>query len=259
MGDNSRLSVAVITFNEAARIADCLKSVAFADEIVVVDSGSRDDTPAIARQHGAEVFHQPFLGFGAQKQAAVNRCRHDWVLLLDADEQLPQGSGEAVRKAIASADADTAAFEIQRKNFLHGRWIRHCGWWPDRLVRLVRKSRGRFSDDRVHERWQPDGQVARLPLAIEHRSFRNYAEMLEKLQHYSTLGAQEMVAQEKRCRAWQAIAHGGWTFLHDYGIKRGFLDGFDGFMIALLNAGGSFMKYAKCRELWIALQRCEEK
>lgn len=252
MTDTAQISVAIIAFNEADRIADCLESVSFADDIVVVDSGSRDDTPAIAGDHGARVIHQPFLGFGPQKQVAVDHCRNDWVLLLDADEQVPRDTATALQLAIASVDETTAAFDVQRKNFLHGRWIRHCGWWPDRIVRLVNQRRGRFSEDQVHERWLSDGPVASLSVTIDHHSFRDYAGMLDKLQHYSSLGAEQMAARGVRGSAWSAISHGCWTFVQVYGLKRGFLDGFDGLVIALLNAGGAFMKYAKCREIQAA-------
>jgi glycosyltransferase involved in cell wall biosynthesis len=248
MNDTIPLSVAIIAFNEADRIAGLLESLAFAEDVVVVDSGSRDDTVAIARQHGARVIDQAFLGFGPQKQVAVDHCRHDWVLLVDADERVPQETAAAIRQAIQDAHEGVAAFEIRRRNFLHGRWIRHCGWWPDRIVRLVRRSRGRFSDDRVHERWVTDGPVAFLAVAIDHHSFRDYADMLDKLQYYSTLGAEQMAARGVRGSAWSAVSHGCWTFVQVYGLKRGFLDGFDGLVIALLNAGGAFMKYAKCRE-----------
>lgn len=248
MAYNPKLSVAIITRNEADRITNCLQSVYFADEMVIVDSGSTDDTAAIAQQFGGKVIHQPFLGFGPQKQFAVDHCNHDWVLLLDADERVPEVSVAAILKAVRSAEKGAAAFEIQRKNFLHGRWIRHCGWWPDPLIRIVNRKQGRFSEDMVHERWLTDGKVRSLLCVIEHRSFRNYSDMIEKLQHYSSLGAAQMGAQGHRSSPWSPLLHGFWTFVQVYGLRLGFLDGFDGFMIALLNAGGSFMKYAKCWE-----------
>ncbi len=245
---HNKLSVAVITRNEADRIACCLQSVSFADEMVIVDSGSTDETATIAQQLGGRIIHQPFLGFGPQKQFAVDQCSHDWVLIIDADERVPKVSVETIRKAVRNADKETAAFQIQRKNFLHGRWIRHCGWWPDPLIRIVNRVQGRFSEDMVHERWLTDGMVRPLPCVIEHHSFRSYSGMIEKLQHYSSLGASQMVARGHRSSPLSPLLHGFWTFVQVYGLRLGFLDGFDGFMIALLNAGGSFMKYAKCWE-----------
>ncbi len=248
MNRQTKLSVAIIALNEADRLNHCIRSVQFADEIVLVDSGSRDQTPEIARAAGCRVFAKAFAGFGPQKQFAVDQCRHDWVLLVDADEKVPPGTAATVREALCAPDPQVAAFSLQRKNFLHNRWIRHCGWWPDRLVRLVDRRRGRFSPDTVHERWLPDGPVHELSCAIEHHSFRGYADMLDKLQRYSTLGAQTAAARG-RIHAWSPVLHGAWTFFQTYAIKLGMLDGFDGLMIALLHAGGSLMKYAKAREL----------
>ncbi len=248
MRHTNKVSVAVITHNEAGRIADCLRSVGFADELVIVDSGSTDDTIAIAEEFGAKIIYQPFSGFGPQKQFAVDHCRHDWILLLDADERVDEKSAEAIHQAVRFPPDGVAAFEFQRKNFLHGRWIRHCGWWPDPLLRLVDRRQGRFSDDMVHEQWLTDGKVLPLPGVIEHHSFRNYADMIDKLQRYSTLGAAQMVARGHSTYPWSPLLHGLWTFVQVYGLRLGVLDGFDGFMIALLNAGGSFMKYAKCLE-----------
>lgn len=244
-----KISVAIITFNEADRLAECLRSVQWADEVVVVDSGSSDATVAIAQAAGCRVFQQPFLGFGAQKQSAVDRCRNAWVLILDADERLPEGAEDQLAAAIAMAADDVTAFSLGRRNYLHGRWIRRCGWWPDTIVRLVNKKHGRFSDAGVHECWLPQGRVVTLNLNIEHRSFRDYADMLAKLQHYSTLGARQMAQHRSRVFWWEPLTHGGWAFFHAFVIKLGFLCGFDGLVIALLNAGGSFMKYAKCREI----------
>jgi len=249
MKETPAVSVAIITLNEADRLAACIESVAFADDIVVVDSGSRDGTPDIAATLGCRVYHRGFDGFAAQKQFAVDCCRHDWVLILDADERLPVSSAEQIKPRLASAGQDIVAFGVLRRNYLHGRWIRRCGWWPDRVVRLVRRQRGAFSDSKVHERWIADGRVVQLSLCIDHYSFRDYAEMLEKLQRYSTLGAEEMAIGGKTVAPWSPLLHGGWTFFSNYFLKLGFLSGFDGLIISLLNAGGSLMKYAKCREI----------
>ena len=249
MSDSAQMSIAIITLNEAERIAECVESVRFADEIVVVDSGSVDGTPKIARALGCKVYEHPFAGFSHQKQYAVDRCNHDWVLILDADERLPAKTTTAIQDRISAAGEHVAAFGLLRKNYLHGRWIRHCGWWPDKVVRLVRRDRGAFSPNTVHERWVTDGHIEQLSLHIDHFSFRSYAEMIEKLQHYSTLAAQEMASRETNIHWWSPILHGAWMFFSVYLLKLGFICGFDGLMISLLNAGGSFMKYAKCREI----------
>jgi (heptosyl)LPS beta-1,4-glucosyltransferase len=249
MHDAPPVSVAIITFNEADRLAECVKSAFFADEIVVVDSGSSDGTREIARALGCKVYEHPFCGFASQKQYAVDRCCHDWVLILDADERLPAPTANEIKYRISAASEDVAAFGFLRRNYLHRRWIRHCGWWPDKVVRLVRRSRGAFNLKTVHERWLARGRVEQLPLYFDHYSFRNYAEMIEKLQLYSTLAAQEMASGKVKIYPWSPLFHGGWTFFYTYVLKLGFLCGFDGAIIALLNAGGSFMKYAKCWEI----------
>lgn len=249
MLDAPHISVAIITFNEADRLAECVKSARFANEIVVVDSGSHDGTRETARSLGCTVYEHPFAGFARQKQYAVDRCSHEWVLLLDADERLPASTANDIKRLVSEANDDIAAFSFLRRNHLHGRWIRHCGWWPDKVVRLVRRHRGAFSPNTVHERWIANGRVEQLPLGIDHFSFRNYAEMIEKLQHYSTLAAQEMASRKAKVHCWSPLLHGGWMFFSTYLLKMGFLCGLDGLIISLLNAGGSFMKYAKCWEI----------
>ncbi|WP_319408671.1 glycosyltransferase family 2 protein [uncultured Desulfosarcina sp.] len=249
MPNNPELSVAIITFNEADRLPVCVESVRFADEIVVVDSGSRDGTRDIARSLGCSVCEHPFAGFARQKQFAVDQCRHDWVLILDADERLPKSTADDIKRQLTHAGDDVAAFRLQRRNYLHGRWIRHCGWWPDTVVRLVRPHKGAFSDSRVHERWIAEGPIVELAGCIDHYSFRDYADMIEKLQHYSSLAAQEMMGRKTRVNCCSPLLHGGWTFFSVYVLKLGFIYGLDGLIISLLNAGGSFMKYAKYWEM----------
>lgn len=244
------LSVAIVAQNEQDRLPDCVRGAGFADEVVVVDSGSRDATVRIAAEMGCRVIRQSWQGFARQKQFAVDRCRNDWVLILDADERVPAETAEALAEIFGNSPpaGDVAGFVFPRRNFFHGRWFRHCGWWPDRVLRLVDRRRGKFSDNRVHERWMTDGPIRELDVLLDHHSFRDYAELIDKMQRYSTLAAHEMVEKGRRSHWWSPISHGGWTFFRDYLLKTGFLGGFDGFTIALLNASGSFMKYAKLRE-----------
>ncbi|MCB2146932.1 MAG: glycosyltransferase family 2 protein [Deltaproteobacteria bacterium] len=245
------LSVAVIAGDEADRIEACLQSLAFADEvIVVVDARSRDETLEIARSYGCRTFSKEWLGFARQKQYAVDLARNDWVLILDADERVPEQTAESMTRLLSETGPGVAAYGILRKNFFHGRWIRRCGWWPDRVVRLVNRKKGRFSDHWVHEHWVVNGPVKNLDLVIEHQSFRNYADLIDKMQNYSTLAAMQMKAKGQYAQWWQPPSHGLWTFLRTYFLELGLLEGIDGLIISLLNAGGSFLKYAKLRELW---------
>ena len=247
IGDMS-LSVAIITKDEEDRIADCLKSVAFADEVLVVDSGSQDQTVSIAKDYGCNVIFKKWMGYAQQKQYAVNSCCNDWVLILDADERLPKETGEQIEQLIGTSQQEFTAYSFLRKNFFRNRWIRHCGWWPERVVRMVDRKEGHFSDNLVHERWISNGPVKELDLTIEHRSFRNYSDLVHKMQTYSSLSAREMFGRGKRAWWWSPFSHGFWMFFRTYILEMGLMAGFDGFMISLFNAGGSFMKYAKLRE-----------
>jgi (heptosyl)LPS beta-1,4-glucosyltransferase len=247
---SQQLSVAIITLNEADRLPACLQSVAFADEIVVVDSGSQDGTIQIAKSFGCKVIEHPWLGFPKQKQFAVDNCSSRWVLILDADERLPRETGQEIRNALARrTENDCVAYSFQRKNFFHQRWIRHCGWWPERVIRLVDRQHGTFNDTLVHEKWIPSGKVGDLQGCIEHYSFRDYADLIKKMQLYSTLSSRHLFEKGKQSSWWTPIVHGFWTFFTTYLFRLGLLEGFDGFVISLMNSGGTFMKYAKLKEL----------
>lgn len=249
------LSVAIVTRNEEERLSDCLRSVAFADDVLVVDSGSTDKTVALAKSLGSRVLFEPWRGYSDQKQFAVERCIHDWVLVLDADERIPQETAEEIRSELARGDAGVTAYSFRRKNYLHGRWIRHCGWWPDRIVRLVDRRAGGFDGRPVHERWTTHGAVKALQGVIEHLSFRNYSELLAKMENYSNLSSRELFERGARVNALTPVLHGLWMFLKTYLLELGILDGFDGFVISVTNAGGSFLKYAKAREMRLTQQK----
>lgn len=243
------LSVAIITKNEEGRLPDCLQSVAFADEVLVVDSGSTDSTVELAKSLGARVLIEAWRGYSGQKQYAVDQCLHDWVLILDADERIPQETARTIMRELARNDATISAYGFRRKNYLHGRWIKHCGWWPDRIVRLVNRKAGSFDGRPVHEKWVTEGGVRGLDAVIEHISFRNYSELLTKMENYSNLASKELFEKNAKVNALTPILHGLWMFLRTYFLELGVLDGFDGFVISTTNAGGSFLKYAKAREM----------
>ncbi|PID39115.1 MAG: LPS biosynthesis protein [Proteobacteria bacterium] len=244
------LSVAIVARDEADRIGVCLDGLDFADEVVVVvDSRSRDRTLEIAASRGCHAVSRPWQGFSQQKQMAVDLARHDWVLILDADERVPAATAGHIARLVTESPTDAAAYSLLRKNFFHGRWIRRCGWWPDRVTRLVNRTRGRFSEHLVHEHWAADGPVMDLDAILTHHSFRNYADLVEKMQRYSNLSAMQIYADGRRVGWWAPPLHGSWTFIRNYLLELGIVEGLDGLVIALLNAGGSFFKYAKAREL----------
>jgi glycosyltransferase involved in cell wall biosynthesis len=247
--DGPGLSVAVIACDEEERLPACLESASFADEIVVVDSGSRDRTLEVAKEAGARVFEEPWKGFSLQKQSAVDHCTHDWVLILDADERIPGETAAAIREVLASRQDGVTAFSFPRRNIFHDRWIRRCGWWPDRIVRLVDRREGAFDGRAVHERWLTRGREQPLDAALEHRSFRRYADLTVKMERYSDLAAASMHAEGRTAGPLTPPLHGLWMFFRTYVLELGVLEGFDGFVISLMNGGGSFFKYAKLREL----------
>lgn len=246
----SPLSVAIITLNEAEQLPDCLKSVAFAGQIVVVDSGSTDDTVRIARDSGCEVYLEPWRGgFGKQKQFAVDRCLRPWVLVLDADERIPPETAAKIVEIATNPSPPAAGYSFPRKNFFQGRWIRHAGWWPDRVTRLFQRDRGGMTPAAVHEAVSVKGAVIPLDCPIEHRTESDFTRLLLKIDKYSTLGAQEAFAEGRRATAWGAVYRACLTFLQDYFLRLGILDGQQGMTLAAADAVNKFFKYAKLAEL----------
>ncbi|MBC7860408.1 MAG: glycosyltransferase family 2 protein [Burkholderiaceae bacterium] len=252
-----KLSVVIITKNEAADIQACLASVAFADQWIVVDSGSTDDTVAIARAFGATVIETPdWPGFGPQKNRALDAADGDWVLSLDADERItPQLQSEI--EAVLAAPAH-AAYELPRLSSFCGYVVRHSGWYPDYITRLFRRDAGRFSADLVHERVIIDGgSTGRLRAPMRHFSYRDDGEYLRKLNQYSELGAKQAFAKGKRGGLGTAIGHALSAFLRSYLFKRGFLDGRAGLLVAIAATEHTYHKYLKLMLLSEARQRAE--
>lgn len=248
-----RLSVIIITCNEAANIEDCLASVAFADECIVVDSGSSDDTVALARAAGARVEVTPdWPGFGPQKNRALSLATGDWVLSLDADERVTPALAAEIQAIIAN-EHSRPAYEIPRLSSFCGKFIRHSGWWPDAVLRLFRRGTARFTDAAVHERVEPDGEVGRLKSHMLHYTYPDLAFAIQKMNRYSSDAAEMMYAKGRRASVVSALGHAVWTFTRIYVVRRGFLDGGHGFVLAALAAMGSFSRYAKLAFLTRAL------
>jgi glycosyltransferase involved in cell wall biosynthesis len=243
------LSVAIITKDEAVNLPDCLQSISFAGQIVVVDSGSIDDTVTIASGFGCDVFTEPWRGFGPQKQFAIDRCRNPWILILDSDERIPKDTAKAIQNVISNPSTTAVGFSFPRKNFFQGRWMRHAGWWPDRVVRLFQKDRGRMTQAKVHESVEVDGLVEPLMYPIEHYTESRLDKILQKIDHYSTLGAEEAFKEGKTASIWSAVVRAKLAFLHNYLIRLGFLDGSQGLTLAATDAVNKFFKYAKLAEL----------
>jgi glycosyltransferase involved in cell wall biosynthesis len=243
----NKLSVIVITMNESANIRACLESVAWAGEIIVVDSGSTDHTREIAREFTPHVHvHADWPGFGAQKNRALDYATGDWVLSLDADERVTPELRAEIEAAMLAGLHD--GYEIPRLSSFCGRFMRHSGWHPDYVLRLFRRGKGRFSDALVHESVRMQGNTARLRQPLLHYSYRDFEDVLTKLNSYSSAASDMLQRRGKRGGLAQAVFHGLWAFIRTYFLRAGFLDGREGFMLAVMNAENSYYRYIK---LWL--------
>jgi glycosyltransferase involved in cell wall biosynthesis len=238
------ISVTVITKNEVAIIRTCLESVAWADEIIVVDSGSTDGTVEICREYTDKIILTDWPGFGPQKNRALEMATKDWVLSLDADERVTPELREEMQAAMTDPGT-RAAFAMPRRSSYCGKPMRHSGWWPDYVTRLFRRGQARFSDDLVHERLIVEGSVGRLREPLLHEAFSDLDEVLDTMNRYSTAGARMMHDRKERAGLSTALLHGLWSFLSTYFLRAGFLDGKEGLMLAVSNAEGTYYKYLK--------------
>jgi glycosyltransferase involved in cell wall biosynthesis len=241
------ISVAVITKNEARNIEDCLRSVAWAQEIVVVDEYSPDGTADLAKGLGARVYQESWKGFARQKNSAVEKATGDWVLSLDADERIPVPLREEIEETIGRKDA-LHGYSIARKNFFSGQWIRHGGWYPDYCLRLFKRQFGRFEDRAVHEKVVVQGPTGYLRSPLEHHTYRSVAEYLIRMERYSRLAALE-IQEGKQPALWSALTlRPAFTFLNMYLLRGGFLDGRKGLFLAVSYAYYTFLKYYRFSE-----------
>ncbi|NGM88887.1 glycosyltransferase family 2 protein [Parapusillimonas sp. SGNA-6] len=238
------LSVIIITKNEAANIGACIDSVAFADEIIVLDSGSTDDTCRIALGKGAKVSStDDWPGFGPQKNRALDLATGDWILSIDADERVTEDLAQEIQREMTAPRAD--AYRIPRLSNFCGRWIRHSGWWPDYVLRLFRRGTARFTDAAVHESLRSTSTVADLHSHFLHYPYADLEAYVAKINRYSTDAAVMMHAQGRKTGLAGATGHAVWTFVRHYLLRRGFLDGKEGFILAVMAAMGSFIRYNK--------------
>lgn len=241
------ISVIIITKNESLHIRRCLESVSWANEIIVFDSGSKDETVNICKEFTPNVFITDWPGFGLQKQRALDKASYEWVLSIDADEEISLSLKQEIQTAIKNATAN--GFEIPRLSSYCGRQIKHGSWYPDYVLRLFRRSFGKFSNDIVHERILITGITKKLQHPIFHESYTNHEEVITKLNSYSSLGAEKLYRSGKKSTLYGAIGRGGWTFFRDYFFRFGFLDGEEGLMLAISNAETTYYKYLKLRYL----------
>lgn len=239
----SGLSVIIITKNEALNIRECIESVKWADEIIVVDSGSTDDTVAICRELTPHVYLHDWPGFGIQKNRALDYASREWVLSLDADERVTPELRAEIESTMR--DGKAQGYEVPRLSSFCGRFMHHSGWYPDYVLRLFRRGSARFSDNLVHERLMIASKTERLQGLLLHYAFENLEEVLHKTNQYSSAGAQMQHQRGRQSSLSGAVLRGLWSFVRTYVMRAGFLDGREGFMLAFSNAEGTYYRYVK--------------
>lgn len=251
------LSVIIITKNESRNIRRCLQSVEWADEIIVVDSGSEDDTLSICEEFNCRIQSSTWAGFGPQKNKALELARCDWVLSIDADEEVSPELRREIEQTIVD-QSDNTAWEISRKSSYCGKILNYSGWNPDFVLRLFKRQTGKFSDDLVHERivlHDPDVNVSKLKAPLFHYPMPGFEQAIDKMNLYSSLSAQDKFNKGEKSSLLKAVSRGLWTFFRVFILYRGFLDGRHGFMLAISNAGGTYYKYVKLAHLHDSAQK----
>ncbi|MDH5559740.1 MAG: glycosyltransferase family 2 protein [Deltaproteobacteria bacterium] len=245
------LSAAIITRNEESNIADCIESLSWADEVVIIDSESTDKTREIAGSLGAKVIIQPFLGHVRQKQLAVDSCEHDWVICLDADERISPELRESIFELFQNTDPESLknGYRMSRRSFHMGRWIMHGGWYPDKNIRLFNRSRGKWSGVDPHDRVEIEGEAGELKGDLEHFVFRDLSHNVQQNNFFSSISARIFYEENKKPSFLKLIMKPPGKFIETYVVKRGFLDGMPGFIISVGAAYSMFLKYAKLWEL----------
>ena len=247
------ISVIIITKNEEQAIQECLSSVSWADEIIIVDSGSTDNTVPISKSFGAKVIvTEDWLGFGIQKNRALALATCNWVLSIDADERVSKELQNEIQEIIKISEKDTA-FRIPRQSSFCGKFIHHSGWWPDYVLRLLpnpkhinnQQNPAKFSNDIVHERLIFEGKISTLNNPIIHFSYSNLEEVLSKMNRYSSDGAAMAYARGEKSSFSKALVHSSWAFIRTYLLRLGFLDGKMGFILAVSNAQTTYYRYLK--------------
>lgn len=242
----AKVSVIIITYNEEKNIGRCLSSIDWVDEIVVVDSQSTDDTKKVASEFTQKVFDITWEGFGKAKDFAKDEASHQWILSVDADEVVPEDLKEEIQKITKSEDSFNGYYIPRKSNFL-GKWIKHGGWYPDYVLRLFKKDKAGFNHSMVHEKVEVNGRIGYLRNALLHYTDPNFDHYLEKLNRYTSLGAEELFKKGKRTKLFDVMFRPLAVFLKMYFVKRGFLDGLSGFILAVSSAFHVFSKYVK---LW---------
>ena len=244
----NKITAVIITKNEEANIGRCLKSIAWVDEIIVVDTASTDRTRQIASETGAAIYNVEWQGFGHAKGFGVEKATHEWILSLDADEEITAQLAAEIKRIISENRSENG-FKIPRRTSFLGRWIKYSRWYPDYVLRLFRKTSGKFNDSLVHEKVIVEGTVGKLQNPILHYSYPDIETYFNKFEKYTSLAAQELYNKGKKFHVAALIFKPIASFFRHYVTGLGFLDGIEGFLIAVLSAFGVVTRYVKLRSL----------
>lgn len=239
----AKLSVVIVAKNEAVNIVDCVNSASFADEVLVLDSGSTDLTVRLATSAGAKVIETDWQGYGPQQNRAIEASTGDWIYSLDADERITPALANEIRAAIDVEE--NFVFDVPRRSLFVTKFMRHSGWWPDRTRRLFKRGCAKFTLHEIHANLSSSHPTGHLSQHMVHYSYRNLHDVLEKMNRYSSGSARDLNSKGKRSSLKKAVAHGVWAFIRTYFIKLGVLDGSEGFILAVLNAESSYYKHLK--------------
>lgn len=245
----SKISVCVISFNEEKNIEECLKSVTWADEIILVDSYSTDRTVELAKQYTSIIMPKVWSGYSDAKNYALQNASNEWILSLDADERVTQELREEIIEVINEGSRRYTGYKIARRAYFLGKWIKHCGWYPGYVVRLFRKDAGNFSKSRVHEKLDVTGEIATLKHDLLHFTDDNLLHYFNKFNKYTSLAADDLEEKGTPFRVWYLVIKPTYTFFKMFILRRGFLDGLHGFILSILSSAYVFTKYAKLWEL----------
>ena len=242
------LSVAIVTHNEEQNIGDCLDSIFWSDDIIVVDDFSTDRTPEICKKYGVRFYQERWKGFAGQRNSAITKASNSWVLSMDADERIPiELAGEIAEKL--AKNSDIVGYRIPYKNYFRGSWIRYGGWYPDYHLRLFRRDKGCFEEREIHEAPVLNGPIGEVKNPLIHLAYRDISHFARKMDSYSTLMARQYLKEGKRKGAWTGLTHGLFTFFSMFVLRRGFQNGTDGLILAYLYSTYTFLKYAKLGEI----------
>ena len=245
-----KLTAIVPVFNEEQNLEDCLRGLSWAEEILVVDSYSRDGTLSIARRYTDRILQHEYINSAAQKNWTIPQARHDWVLIVDADERVTDALREEIRRVLrAEGGPPCDGYRIRRQTYFWGKPIRYCGWQHDRVLRLFNRDKGRYEEKEVHADVVIQGKTGDLEAPLIHYTYRDFKQYFAKFQRYTDWGALDLQKRGKEARWYHLLLHPAFRFLRMYIFQRGFLDGLHGLVLCLLAAFSVFTKYAKLWEL----------